>query len=184
MKRLIAAGIVASLLVVASLVPQAQNANPMMDAVKAQWTPIRGWLLKTAAKVPDEVWGFKATPEVRTFGQIMGHVIDAQVLFCSTASGEKGPQLNAEKAMTTKAQLSKALDESTAFCDKAIAGMDDKKGLENIKFFIGGSSPRALILSFNTGHSYEHYGNLVTYMRLNKIVPPSSEPSPGRGGQE
>jgi hypothetical protein len=55
--------------------------------------------------------------------------------------------------------------------------MDDKRGMENIKFFIGGMSPRALILSFNTGHSYEHYGNLVTYMRLNKIVPPSSEPA-------
>ena len=59
--------------------------------------------------------------------------------------------------------------------DNAIAGMDDKKGMENIKFFIGGMSPRALILAFNTAHSYEHYGNLVTYMRLNKIVPPSSE---------
>ncbi|MBI4477185.1 MAG: DinB family protein [Acidobacteria bacterium] len=181
MKRLIPGCLVALLMVFVAAF-QAQSANPMMDAVKAQWTPIKGFLLKTAVKVPDEVWAFKATPEVRTFAQILGHIVDSQVLFCSTASGEKGPQLNAEKTMTTKAQLSKALEESTAFCDKVIAGMDDKKGLENIKFFIGGSSPRALILSFNTGHSYEHYGNLVTYMRLNKIVPPSSEPSPGRGG--
>ncbi len=82
--------------------------------------------------------------------------------------------MDAEK-MTTKAELSKALAGSTEFCDKVMAAMDDKKALENIKFFIGGTSPRGLILSFNTGHSYEHYGNLVTYMRLNKIVPPSSE---------
>ena len=154
----------------------AQSGNPMMDAVKAQWTPIKGFLVRTAAKVPDEVWSYKPTPEVRTFAQIMGHIVNAQHLFCSTAAGEKPPQFDAEK-LTTKAELSKALAGSTEFCDKVIAGMDDKKGAENIKFFIGGSSPRALILSFNTAHSYEHYGNLVTYMRLNKIVPPSSEPA-------
>jgi uncharacterized damage-inducible protein DinB len=154
----------------------AQTANPMMDAVKAQWTPIKGFLIRTAAKVPDDVWSFKPTPEVRTFAQIMGHIVNAQYLFCSTASDEKPPQVDAEK-MASKEELSKALAESTAFCDKVMAGMDDKKGAENVKFFIGGTSPRALILSFNTAHSYEHYGNLVTYMRLNKIVPPSSEPS-------
>ncbi len=183
MKRLIVACSVLVILALVAVFPRAQSANPMMDAVKAQWTPIKGYVLRTAAKVPDNVYAFRATPEVRTFAEILGHIIDAQSMFCSTASGEKGPQFNAEKTLTTKAQLSKALDETTAFCDKVIAGMDDKKGAENIKFFIGGSSPRALILSFNTGHSYEHYGNLVTYMRLNKIVPPSSEPAPGRGGE-
>lgn len=172
MKRLLA-GVVAAMILIS---PQlnAQSANPMMDAVKAQWTPIKGFLTRTAAKVPDSVWSYKPTPEVRTFAQIMGHIVNAQYLFCSTAAGEKPPQVDHEK-LTTKAELSKALEGSTEFCDKAIAGMDDKKGMENIKFFIGGTSPRALILSFNTGHSYEHYGNLVTYMRLNKIVPPSSE---------
>jgi uncharacterized damage-inducible protein DinB len=177
MSRVIAGCIVMALFGVALIVDaRAQSANPMMDAVKAQWTPIKGFLVRTAAKVPDEVWSYKPTPEVRTFAQIMGHIVDAQYGFCATAAGEKVPQVNAEK-MTTKAELSKALADSTEFCDTVIAGMDDKKGAENIKFFIGGMSPRALILSFNTGHSYEHYGNLVTYMRLNKIVPPSSEPA-------
>ena len=94
-------------LAVALIVPahaRAQSANPMMDAVKAQWAPIKGFLLKTAAKVPDDVWSFKPTPEVRTFAQIMGHVVNAQYMFCSTASGEAGPKMDAEK-MTTKAEL-------------------------------------------------------------------------------
>lgn len=177
MTRLVTASLCAVVLLLASSPAAAQTtpgANPMMDAVRAQWNPIKGFLLRTAEKVPDDVWSFKPTPETRTFAQIMGHIINAQYMFCATASGDKGPQVDVEKTMTTKADLTKALNESTAFCDKAIAGMDDKKGMENIKFFIGGMSPRALILSFNTGHSYEHYGNLVTYMRLNKIVPPSS----------
>jgi uncharacterized damage-inducible protein DinB len=46
--------------------------------------------------------------------------------------------------------------------------------METTKFFVGGSSPRGMILAFNTSHSFEHYGNLVTYMRLKGIVPPSS----------
>ena len=75
--------------------------------------------------------------------------------------------------MTTKAELSKALADSIAYCDKVIAGMDDKKGMELIKFFAG-ATPRLMVLAFNTAHNYEHYGNLVTYMRINKIVPPSS----------
>jgi hypothetical protein len=57
-----------------------------------------------------------------------------------------------------------------------IDGMDDKKGMEIVRLF--GPTPRLNVLTFNIAHSYEHYGNLVTYMRLNKIVPPSSEPSP------
>jgi uncharacterized damage-inducible protein DinB len=101
-------------------------------------------------------------------------VADASANICGAASGDKPPSLNAEKSMTTKAQLSKALSEALAFCDKVIAAMDDKKAMETTKFFVGGSSPRAMVLAFNTSHNFEHYGNLVTYMRLNKIVPPSS----------
>ena len=41
--------------------------------------------------------------------------------------------------------------------------------------FFGGDQPRLAVLSFNTAHDFEHYGNLVTYMRLKDIVPPSSE---------
>ncbi|MGH9174935.1 MAG: DinB family protein, partial [Vicinamibacterales bacterium] len=116
-------------------------------------------------------------PEVRTFGQIIGHIADANQMICGAAASEKAAPLNAEKTLTTKAELSKALADSIAYCDKVIAGMDDKKGLETVKFFVGGMQARAMVLAFNNAHDYEHYGNLVTYMRINKIVPPSSERS-------
>ena len=105
----------------------------------------------------------------------MGHIIDAQYMICGAAAGDKPSMVNAEKTMTTKAELSKALADSTAYCDKMIAGMDDKKAMETMKFFVGGMVPRGMVMSFNVTHDFEHYGNLVTYMRLNKIVPPSSE---------
>jgi F0F1-type ATP synthase membrane subunit c/vacuolar-type H+-ATPase subunit K len=64
---------------------------------------------------------------------------------------------------------------SFEFCEQAIASMDDKKGAETVKTFLG-VQPRLGVLAFNNSHVNEHYGNLVTYMRLKGIVPPSSEP--------
>src|SRR5262245_7631563 len=156
----------------------AASANPSTAAVKAQFGMIKGVLARTAAKVPEELYAFKPTPDVRSIGRLIGHVADTQFMFCSTAAGEKAPQSDNEKTMTTKAQLSKALADSTAYCDSVIDAMNDTKGLEIVRLF--GPTPRLHVLTFNIAHSYEHYGNLVTYMRLNKIVPPSSEPPPAR----
>ena len=148
--------------------------NPMMDAAKRQHEMIKGNILKTAAQVPDAVWSFRPTPEVRTFAQLMGHIANANYMICGAAGDAKGPAVDHEKTLSTKADLSKAVTESFAFCDKVIAGLDDKKATEIVKFLIG-PTPRGMVIAFNTSHLNEHYGNLVTYMRINKIVPPSSE---------
>jgi uncharacterized damage-inducible protein DinB len=150
--------------------------NPATAAVKGQFGMVSGVLARTAEKVPDTLYAFKATPEVRSIAQLIGHVADSHFGICAAAAGEKAPQSGIEKSMTTKAALSKALAESSAYCNKVIDGMTDQKGMEIVKFFTG-DTPRLFVLSFNVAHSYEHYGNLVTYMRLNKIVPPSSEKS-------
>ncbi len=154
-------------------------ASPMKDSVKAVFGMLKGNLSKTAEKVPEDLWTFKPTPEVRSFAQLIGHVADAQFSICAGAAGEKAPQSGIEKSMTSKADLSRALNESIAYCDKTIDAMDDAKGLETITFF-GGTQTRLGVLAFNTAHSFEHYGNLVTYMRLKGIVPPSSEGGSGR----
>ena len=171
MKGLIVGALSFTVLLVPSL---SQAQNPLMGAVKAQHDAIKGNLLKTAELVPENLYSFKATPDVRSIAQLIGHVADASMGICSTASGEKPTPLNAEKGMTSKSQLQKALADAMAFCDKVIADMNDAKGMETVKFFAGGMSPRAMVLSFNISHNNEHYGNLVTYMRLNKIVPPST----------
>jgi uncharacterized damage-inducible protein DinB len=166
----------ALVLLAASHVDAQTPANPMQASTQAVYNTVKGNLAKTAEKVSEDLYAFKPTPEVRSLGQIIGHVADAQFGICSTAAGEKPPQTGVEKSATTKAALSKALNDSIAYCDKVIASLDDKKGAELVKFF-GGQMTRLGVLSFNTAHSYEHYGNLVTYMRLKGIVPPSSEGS-------
>lgn len=123
----------------------AQSANPWMDSVKAQATMVKGVLLKTAEIVPESVYAFRPTPEVRTFGEIVGHIADANLMICGAAGGEKAVPVNAEKTLKTKADLSKALADSFAFCDRIIAGMDDKKGAEVIKFLTGPTA-RGMVL--------------------------------------
>ncbi len=167
-----------ALIAAASLVAAAPSPAGAQDvyskAAKAQFDMIKGNLSKTATKVSEDLYAFKPTPDVRSLGQLIGHVADANFMICSVAAGEKPPQGGFEKGKTAKADLSKALNDSIAYCDKVIAGMDDKKGAEIVQFF-GAPTPRLGVINFNIQHCNEHYGNLVTYMRLKGVVPPSSE---------
>ena len=151
-------------------------ATSMTQATRAQFDDVKGYLSKTAQKVPEDLYSYKPTPDVRSLGQIIGHIADGNFAFCSTAAGEKPPQSGFEKGKTSKADLSKALDDSFAYCDKVFADMNDQKGMETVKFFGGNQTPRLAVLAYNNSHCNEHYGNLVTYMRLKGIVPPSSAP--------
>ena len=162
------------ILAVAMAAPSFAQTNPATAAAKAQFGMISSVLARTAEKVPENLYAFKATPEVRSIGQLIGHIADSQFGMCATAAGEKPPQSGIEKTKTSKADLTKAIIDSNAYCNQVIDAMNDQKGMEVIKFFTG-PSPRLAVLGFNVAHSYEHYGNLVTYLRLNKIVPPSSE---------
>ncbi len=104
-------------------------------------------LVSSAEKMPEENYNFKPTEAVRSYGQIVGHLADAQYNFCSLALGETNPGLKIEQSKTTKADF----------------GMD---------------MPKFGVLNINNAHDMEHYGNLVTYMRLKNIVPPTSEQAP------
>ena len=155
----------------------AQGGDPMTKATKGWFDVVKGYITKSAEQVSEANYAFKPTPEVRSFGQLIGHVADSNYEICSAAAGEKPPVNDVEKTKTAKADLQKALAESFAYCDKVWAGVTDAKGTEMVKFF-GGQQPRLAVLGFNTSHDFEHYGNIVTYMRLKGMVPPSSQ----RGG--
>src|SRR5438034_4903480 len=133
-------------------------------------------LLRSAEKMPEENYNFKPTEAVRSFGQILGHVADSQYMFCSMVLGEKNPAPKIEKTKTSKADLIAALKDAFAYCDKAYEGMTDSSGAEMVKF-MGFDTPKLGLLIGNNQHISEHYGNLVTYMRLKNIVPPSSDPA-------
>ena len=152
----------------------AQGANPLSAGAKAQFTGISSFVTRSADKIPEKLFSFRATPEVRTIAQLFGHIADAYFGMCAAADGGKPPQQGLEQSATSKAALVKALAEGVAYCQSVMDRMTDQKGSESVPFYFG-PTPRLSILYFVTTHTYEHYGNLVTYMRLNKIVPPSSE---------
>ena len=128
----------------------------------------------TAEKVPADLYDFRPTDEVRTLGQILAHVANSQYAFCSAASGQESPLTeNLEETATTKEQITAALADAFAYCDDVYASMTDERAAMMVNLF-GNDMAVAGVLAFNSMHNYEHYGNLVTYMRINGIVPPSS----------
>jgi uncharacterized damage-inducible protein DinB len=151
----------------------AQNPNPLTANAKLQFGALSGFVVRSAEKVPEGLYNFRPVAEVRTMSQLFGHVADAMFSMCSTAAGTKPPRTGIEKE-TGKPALVAALKEGVSYCNSVYDGMTDQKGAEPVPFVFG-QTPRLSVLYFVVTHTYEHYGNLVTYMRLNKIVPPSSE---------
>jgi len=157
--------------------PAATQENPLSAWDKVAYTRVSGLLVRSAEKMPEENYSFKPADTVRSYGQIIGHVADGQYLFCSLALGEKNPGLDIEHTKTSKADLVAALNAAFAYCDKAYGSMTDAAATQTIKLF-GNDAPRMSALIINNMHNMEHYGNLVTYMRMKGIVPPSSEQAP------
>lgn len=148
--------------------------NPLATETKGMYTGVKNNLIKAAEKMPEENYAFAPTPEVRTFARLVGHVADAQYLFCSAVKGEKPPVSGIEKSKTAKADLVAALKDAFAYCDGAYDSLSDTEAVKNVKFF-GRERTKLSTLYFNTSHNNEHYGNIVTYMRIKGLVPPSSE---------
>jgi len=159
------------LVLISVCVLQAQN--PMSKETKELYTTVKGYILKSADKMPEANYSFKPSPEVRNFGAILGHLADDQYFFCSAAKGEK-KDTKIEKEVTAKAALIADLKKSFSYCDGAYDTLTDATGPMMMKF---GKGERTMsgILNFNVAHDFEHYGNLITYLRIKGLVPPSSE---------
>jgi len=169
--------------------PQTQQAPPTVAAyVRNAYTGNKNNIVRSAEKVPEELYGLRPGPqeEVRTFGQHLAHVATFNFLWCSQAKGDKNPNAgnNLEKTLKTKAEFTKALADSFAYCDPAYAALTDASGAEVIDITQENGrqqrQTRMALLIMNLAHNSELYGNLVTTMRIKSIVPPSSEPRPAQ----
>ena len=152
--------------------------NPASDAVRAGWNAAKANILASAKTMPDSKYSFKPVDTVRTYGAILAHVAGANYEFCAGAKGERAPYAedHFEKNATAAAEIVKALQDSMAYCDAIYAELTDANAGEGRTVF-GGKRSRIAALMSNTNHHTEHYGNLVTYLRINGLVPPSSQPS-------
>jgi len=151
--------------------------SPSMAAsVKAMHATIRRNLAEAADAVPPDEYAFKPTPDVRSFGELVGHVANANFFFCSQAKGEKSPATQNYEKATDKAVLVKALKDALSYCDDVYASTTDGNFSQVVTMTGQGNpqSARGGVLVFNTAHNNEHYGNMVVYLRLKGHVPPST----------
>jgi uncharacterized damage-inducible protein DinB len=157
------------------LLAQARSASSAVADARELWKEATGFIVQSAIDMPEAKYGYKPTPAVRSFGELIGHVAGAQSMFCATAMGEKPPAEDAvEKTAKTKAALVEALRASNKYCERAYA-QSDAAATASVDLF-GTQRTRLYTLMMNAMHNNEHYGNIVTYLRLNEMVPPSSKP--------
>ncbi len=150
--------------------------NHATSTIRAVWQPIAKYIAQSAEDMPEAKYSFRPSPDVRTFGELIGHVAGSQYMFCAAATGDASRgEDDVEKTAKTKADLVAAMKASTAYCAKAYAQADAATQASIMLF--NQKQNRLWALVMNTSHDDEHYGNIVTYLRMNGIVPPSSRPS-------
>jgi uncharacterized damage-inducible protein DinB len=148
--------------------------------MQGQYAAIRRNIIGAAEKMPAEHFAFKPVPDVMSYAQLLGHVVDTQYAFCNAAKGGDNPARGRHlDKLADKEALVPAVKEAFAYCDDVFAGLTNENAMQMLT---SGTSPvqrhtaRANHLTMVIAHGSQHYGNLVTYMRVKGVVPPSSVP--------
>ncbi len=154
--------------------PSTGSADVAIAALRTQWKGATANITAAAEELTDAEYGYRPVAGVRTFGELIGHVAGTQNMLCASVLGDKQPAEDAiEKSATTKAGLVAALKASNAYCAKAYAiGTAAASALIDV---FGEKNTKVGALALNAVHDGEHYGNIVTYMRMQGKVPPSSK---------
>ena len=170
----------ASLLLLAIATPvlaqQQQAADPSggtVAAARSSWKTAHNSIVRSAEQMSEADFAFKPVATVRSFGQIVAHVADDEMGWCAQVLGEPVKQTQFEKRLSSKAEIVKAIQDAGAYCDKAYAITDTQAA--SVTTIWNGQQTKIRGLVDNAGHDWEHYGNIVTYMRIKGMVPPSSQ---------
>jgi uncharacterized damage-inducible protein DinB len=151
----------------------AQVVDQLLSIVEGEMVPL-------VEAMPADKFNFAPTngdfKGVRTFGQQVQHVIAANYYMFGAASSLPTPDRQTFKAMKTKEQLVQGLKDSFAFGHRAIATLTSQNAMETVKP-VDGISTRGGIMAFAIIHMNDHFGQMVEYLRMNGIVPPSSRPN-------
>jgi uncharacterized damage-inducible protein DinB len=154
--------------------PQGQKLG-LAQSLQNGYNNIKRNLTEMAAKMDEANYNFQPTRDVRTYGQLFGHVANAQFGTCAALKGEANPNQGTDnEKKATKAELVKALNDSFTYCDAAFAALTDANVTESIKQGMN-EVTRAAAAANLIAHSNEMYGTGAVYMRLKGLVPPSTE---------
>jgi uncharacterized damage-inducible protein DinB len=149
--------------------------NPLSTDTKNFYTGTKNTITKAADEMPEADYSFKASSPERTYGAMIGHIADVQLALCGNAKGEQ-KMGDAEKTKTTKADLVAALKASFDYCDGVYSALTDADAATKVTMFGPNKATKLAVLNFNIAHDNEMYGQLVVYLRIKGLVPPSSQP--------
>jgi uncharacterized damage-inducible protein DinB len=141
--------------------------------LKAQWDNTRTLVEGLVAQVPEDMYDFRPTPEVRSFREQFTHLIDENFRFMAQAAGETPPlEKSAIEKLQGRDEILKALKESYDYGANVWTGMTDQKAMEMIPGRGGQQQQRWAPILVQIVDNMNHYGNLVVYVRLKGMVPP------------
>jgi hypothetical protein len=156
--------------------------RPLASVIQKAFDVNANYLMMAARMMPEAAYGFRPTPELRTFGEQINHATAAQYSFCNQAGVPPGIERRPPPSLrqvTAKTDVVKALDDSVAYCDNVLKAASEAWLME-IAPRLGGATSglidgiRAHAFMYNNVHDAEDYGTLTIYLRLQGLVPPSS----------
>ena len=164
--------------------------RPLASVIQKAFDVNANYLMMAARMMPESAYGFRPTPDLRTFGEQINHATAAQYSFCNQPGVPPGVERRSAPALrqvTAKADIVKALDDSVAYCDRVLAAAPEAWLME-VAPKLGGSTSgliegiRAHAFMYNNVHDAEDYGTITVYLRLQGLVPPSSalHPAPAK----
>ena len=178
--RIVAVILAAAALPLSAQAPaQPRPPQTFLNYLQGQYATLKRNITGSAERMPAEHFSFKPVPEVMSYAELLTHIIETQYFYCSTVKGAPDPGASLNFKVTDRAAVGQLVKDSFAYCDEMFAAVTDENALE---MMTRGSGPnqrqmaRVIQLTQAIVHGNEHYGNLVTYMRMKGIVPPSSAP--------
>jgi uncharacterized damage-inducible protein DinB len=151
-----------------SLPNPATAPNPLTTTISIFRSNMQDKIMKSADEMPESKYNYRPTKDVRSFAEILNHVADISYALCSNVKGEPPPATATAKR--SKAEIIAYLKGAFDYCDGVYAGFTDAR-LNAPADFFGVQTNKMFILTQVANHDALHYGNLVTYLRLNGLVP-------------
>jgi uncharacterized damage-inducible protein DinB len=142
--------------------------NPLTTTLSIFRSNMQDKIMNAADAMPESKYSYRPTKDVRSFGEIVTHVADISYILCSNAKGEAPPATATAKG--SKSEIVVYLKGAFRYCDAVYSGFTDAHLNDPANFF-GFKTNKMFILTQAGNHDALHYGNLVTYLRLNDLVP-------------
>ena len=151
----------------------APTGDPAVE-VRGSYERLKPNVIKAAEKMPADQYGYKPTPEIRSFARVVNHVTEAQFHTCTTLNGGTFDPKSVPGDDAGKDAVLAGLKASFAECDKAYAALTSANVTEALTAGQGKRSRIGMAWG-NVSHDNEQYAELSTYLRLKNLVPPTGE---------